>query len=72
MRLCDPRILDRIGKGALMRKLCRAYCRRAVDTNPVWKHELIDFEGIAREQCPQVQEGYRDLPFQVPREMPDP
>ena len=49
-RLCDPRILDRVGKGPLMRKLCRTDYRRAIDMNPIWKHGFIDFEGIVSEQ----------------------
>ena len=49
-RLCDPRILDRTGKGPLMRKLCRTDYRKAIDMNPIWKHVFIDFEGIVSEQ----------------------
>lgn len=47
-RLCDPRILNRIGKGPLMRKLSRTDHRRAIQMNPIWKHGFIDFEGIVR------------------------
>ncbi|MBR6214576.1 MAG: hypothetical protein IKQ67_08055 [Candidatus Methanomethylophilaceae archaeon] len=49
-RLCNPRILDRIGKGLIMRKLCRTDYRKAIDQNPIWKHGFIDFEGIVREK----------------------
>ena len=49
-RLCDPRILNRIGKGPLMRKLSRTDHRRAIQMNPIWKHGFIDFEGIVREE----------------------
>ena len=47
-RICDPRILDRIGKGPLMRKLCRTDHRKAIRMNPIWKHGFIDFEGIVK------------------------
>ncbi|MBE6519710.1 MAG: hypothetical protein E7Z68_01125 [Thermoplasmata archaeon] len=47
-RICDPRILDRIGKGPLMRRLCRTDHRKAIRMNPIWKHGFIDFEGIVK------------------------
>ncbi len=47
-RLCDPRILNRIGKGPLMRRLCRTDYRKAISMNPIWKHGFIDFEGIVK------------------------
>lgn len=47
-RVCDPRILDRIGKGPLMRRLSRNDHRKAIQSNPIWKHGFIDFEGIVR------------------------
>ncbi len=47
-RICDPRILDRIGKGPLMRWLCRTDHRKAIRMNPIWKHGFIDFEGIVK------------------------
>ena len=47
-RLCDARILNRIGKGPLMRKLCRTDYRKAISMNPIWKHGFIDFEGIVK------------------------
>jgi len=49
-RLCDSRILDRIGKGISMRKLCRKDYRSVIDRNPIWKHGFIDFEGIVSEE----------------------
>ncbi|MBE6522690.1 MAG: hypothetical protein E7Z62_06165 [Thermoplasmata archaeon] len=49
-RLFEQRILNRIGKGPLMRKLARTDYRRAVDQNPIWKHGFIDFEGIVSEE----------------------
>ena len=48
-RICDHRILNRIGKGSLMRKLARADHHAAIDLNPIWKHGFIDFEGIVSE-----------------------
>lgn len=49
-RICDQRILNRIGKGPLMRKLARNDYRAAIDQNPTWKHGFIDFEGIVSEE----------------------
>ena len=49
-RICDPRILDRIGKGMQIRKLSRKDYRKAIEMNPIWKHGFIDFEGIVREE----------------------
>lgn len=49
-RICDQRILNRIGKGPLMRKLARENYRAAIDMNPIWKHGFIDFEGIVSEE----------------------
>ena len=49
-RICDPRILDRIGKSMQIRKLSRKDCRKAIEMNPIWKHGFIDFEGIVREE----------------------
>ena len=49
-RLCNQRILDRIGKGPLMRKLSRTDYRKAIQMNPIWKHGFIDFEGIVSEE----------------------
>ena len=49
-RLCDPRVLNRIGKGPLMRKLSKSDYRKAIQMNPIWKHGFIDFEGIVREE----------------------
>ena len=49
-RICDSRILNRIGKGQLMRKLSRDDYRKAISQNPIWKHGFIDFEGIVREE----------------------
>jgi len=49
-RICDPRILNRIGKGPLMRKLSKSDYRRAIELNPIWKHGFIDFEGIVRDE----------------------
>ena len=49
-RICDQRILDRIGKGINMRKLCRTDYRNAIRQNPIWKHGFIDFEGIVSEE----------------------
>ncbi|MBR6910937.1 MAG: hypothetical protein IKN41_03655 [Candidatus Methanomethylophilaceae archaeon] len=49
-RFCDPRILNRVGKGPLMRKLSRTDHRKAIDMNPIWKHGFIDFEGIVSEE----------------------
>ncbi|MBQ7978763.1 MAG: hypothetical protein IJ248_03310 [Candidatus Methanomethylophilaceae archaeon] len=49
-RLCEQRILNRIGKGPLMRKLARTDYRKAIDQNPIWKHGFIDFEGIVSEE----------------------
>ncbi len=49
-RICDQRILNRIGKGPLMRKLARNDYRAAIDQNPIWKHGFIDFEGIVSEE----------------------
>lgn len=48
-RICDHRILNRIGKGSLMRKLARVDHHAAIDLNPIWKHGFIDFEGIVSE-----------------------
>ena len=48
-RLCESRILNRIGKGSLMRKLAKNDYRKAIDMNPIWKHGFIDFEGIVSE-----------------------
>lgn len=45
-RLCDPRILDRLGKGPLMRRLSKTDYRKAISMNPVWKHGFMDVEGI--------------------------
>ena len=49
-RICDQRILDKIGKGPLMRKLSKTDYRKAIQMNPVWKHGFIDFEGIVSEE----------------------
>ncbi|MBE6519396.1 MAG: hypothetical protein E7Z70_07695 [Thermoplasmata archaeon] len=49
-RLCDSRILNRIGKGDMMRKLCRGSYRDAIAKNPIWKYGFIDFEGIVTEE----------------------
>ncbi len=49
-RICDQRVLNRIGKGPLMRKLARTDYRAAIDKNPIWKHGFIDFEGIVSEE----------------------
>ena len=48
-RLCDTRILDRIGKGLQMRKLSKKNYRKAIEMNPIWKNGFIDFEGIVRD-----------------------
>jgi hypothetical protein len=47
-RICDNRILDRIGKGPLMRKLAKTDYTRAIDLNPIWKNGFIDFEGVVK------------------------
>ena len=47
-RICDRRVLERIGKGILMRKLSRNDYRKAIDMNPIWKHGFIDFEGVVK------------------------
>jgi len=49
-RLCDPHILDRVGKGINMRKLSRKDYRNSIQKNPIWKHGFIDFEGIVRDE----------------------
>jgi len=49
-RFCDPRVLNRVGKGPRMRKLSRTDHRKAIDMNPIWKHGFIDFEGIVSEE----------------------
>ena len=49
-RLCDPCILNRIGKGDLMRKLYRDNPRSAISKNPIWKNGFIDFEGVVSEE----------------------
>ncbi len=48
-RLCDPHILDRVGKGMISRRLARTDYRKVIDMNPIWKHGFIDFEGIVNE-----------------------
>ena len=48
-RLCESKVLDRIGKGPLMRKLAKNDYRKAIDMNPIWKHGFIDIEGIVSE-----------------------
>ncbi len=62
-RLCDPHILDRIGKGSLMRKLCRTDYRKVIDMNPIWKHGFIDFEGIVSEQGSRSERDALTYPF---------
>ncbi len=49
-RLCEQRVLNRIGKGSLMRKLARTDYRQAIGKNPIWKYGFIDFEGIVSEE----------------------
>jgi len=49
-RLVEERILNRIGKGPLMRKLSKTDYRKAIDMNPIWRHGFIDFEGIVKEE----------------------
>ncbi len=49
-RLVEERILNRIGKGPLMRKLSRSDYRKAIKMNPIWKYGFIDFEGIVKEE----------------------
>lgn len=48
-RICDPRILSRIGKGLHIRKLSKKDYHKAIEMNPIWKHGFIDFEGIVKE-----------------------
>ena len=48
-RLCDPHILDRVGKGMISRRLARTDYRKVIDMNPIWKYGFIDFEGIVSE-----------------------
>lgn len=48
-RLFDPHILNRVGKGDLMRKLCKKDHRVAIEQNPIWPYGFIDIEGIVSE-----------------------
>jgi len=45
-RLCDPRILRRIGKDPQLRRLTFKDHRKAMKLNPIWKYGFCDFEGI--------------------------
>ena len=47
-RICNQRILNRIGKGPLMRKLSFKDHRKAISMNPIWKHGFIDVKGIVK------------------------
>lgn len=49
-RLRDQKILNRIGKGSIMRRLARTDYLMAIEKNPIWKHGFIDFEGIVSEE----------------------
>lgn len=49
-RLCDQKILNRVGKGSIMRRLARTDYRMAIKKNPIWKYGFIDFEGIVSEE----------------------
>ncbi len=62
-RLCDQRILNRIGKGPLMRKLAKTDFRKAIDNNPIWKHGFIDFEGIVSEEGSRPKRNAITYPF---------
>lgn len=62
-RICDQRILNRIGKGPLMRKLARENYRAAIDMNPIWKHGFIDFEGIVSEEGSRSSRDAVTYPF---------
>ncbi len=45
-RICDPAILERIGKGPKLRRLAFKDHRKAIQFNPIWKNGFCDFEGI--------------------------
>ena len=62
-RICDHRILNRIGKGSLMRKLARVDHHSAIDLNPIWKHGFIDFEGIVSEDSSRTGRDAVTYPF---------
>lgn len=49
-RICDPHILNRIGKGELMRRLHRKNYMDVIAKNPIWKYGFIDFEGIVTDE----------------------
>jgi hypothetical protein len=62
-RLCDPHILDRVGKGMISRRLARTDYRKVIDMNPIWKHGFIDFEGIVNEDDSRSSTNAITYPF---------
>ena len=62
-RLCEPKILDRIGKGMISRKLARTDYRQVIEKNPIWKHGFIDFEGIVSEEGSRSSTNAITYPF---------
>ena len=62
-RLCEPKILDRIGKGMISRKLARMDYRQVIEKNPIWKHGFIDFEGIVSEEGSRSSTNAITYPF---------
>jgi len=47
-RLCDPRLLRRIGKDTMARKLAFKDPKKLIRINPLWKHGFIDIQGIVK------------------------
>lgn len=46
----DEEILRKIGKDKASRELYRKDYRKAIDSNPIWKHGFFDIEGVVSEQ----------------------
>lgn len=47
-RVCDPRVLRRLGKDTKTRKMAFRDPRKAISINPVWKHGYMDVQGIIK------------------------
>ncbi len=47
-RLCDPRLLHRIGKDTIAKKLAFKDPKKLIRINPLWKHSFIDIQGIVK------------------------
>lgn len=62
-RLCDPRILRRIGKDTALRNLAFKNHRKANSLNPIWKHGFIDFEGVVKGYTFRNRKNVMSYPF---------